>query len=73
MNGDGRELTTDHESCAKCGEPAPYRVWYGDTLLARLCDDCHQAWWQARYELEFVVRDATEALMAPVAGDLGEA
>ena len=39
------DFSYDVVLCAICGEPAPYRLWRGERLLACLCDIHHGEWW----------------------------
>lgn len=39
------DFAWDVTPCAICGEPAAYRLWRGERLLACHCDRHHNEWW----------------------------
>lgn len=44
------DFAWDALQCAApgCRQPAPYRLWRGDQLLAHHCPQHHSEWWNSR-------------------------
>ena len=64
------EFSEDYETCAVpgCREPAPYRLWRGDVLLAHYCHAHNEQRWQTIMDMQHAMAEATEAIEGRGAG-----
>ena len=59
---DNDDFAWDAVPCAICGEPAAYRLWRGERLLACHCDRHHNEWWASHDEALYEIGELAATL-----------